>query len=67
MRITPTVKEVRQARANAGLTQEQAARVVYVTLAAWQKWENPNPATGNKMPLAAYELFLLKTGQEKIN
>lgn len=51
--------KIREARLAAGLTQTQAANVVYVELRSWQRWEAGN----NPIPLAAWELFLIKTNQ----
>jgi len=53
-----TPSEIIRARKQAGLTQVQAAALVYVTRNAWQKWE----AGFCKMPQAAWELFLIKIG-----
>ncbi len=50
---------IKDARLRANLTQEQAARVCYVTLRTWSRWE-----TGAyPMPEGAWELFTLRTGQ----
>jgi putative transcriptional regulator len=35
----PTPDEIRAARHAAGLTQTQAASLVYTTLSGWQRWE----------------------------
>jgi len=53
---SPTPEQIKAARANAGLTQSQAALLVYKTLNAWQKWE----AGDREMDAAIWELFLLK-------
>ncbi|WP_408611822.1 helix-turn-helix domain-containing protein [Chitiniphilus purpureus] len=52
-------QQIREARHNAGLTQTQAAELVHARMRAWQEWEAGNRA----MPGAAWELFLIKTGQ----
>lgn len=57
----PTPQEIKEARADAGLTQQQAANLVHVSLNAWQKWEGGQV----KINQAAWELFLLKTRKEK--
>ena len=60
----PTAGSVIQARANARpmMTQTAAARLVGVSLKAWQAWEyGVNP-----MPPGLFELFLIKTGQHKV-
>lgn len=54
----PTADLVRQMRTNAGLSQEAAAQLVYLTRRAWQRYEEGNP-----IKLAVWELFLFKTGQ----
>lgn len=52
--MTPaTIKADRKA---AGLTQAQAARVCYVNLRTWCRWESG----AFKMPRAAWELFTLR-------
>jgi DNA-binding transcriptional regulator YiaG len=60
---TPTVEEIRAARNAAGLTAAQAAQIVYHSLRAWQYWEDDSMQGNRRMPAAAFELFLLKTGQ----
>jgi len=59
---SPTPEQIKAARANAGLTQSQAALMVYKTLNAWQKWE----AGDRDMDPAVWELFLHKLGQSFI-
>lgn len=49
---------IKEKRLEAGLTQAQAARVVYVHVRTWIRWE-----TGDiPMPRMAWELFTLRTG-----
>ena len=55
----PTPADVKSARAAAGLTQTQAAALIYKKLLAWQRYESGN----RSMDVALYELFLIKTGQ----
>ena len=55
----PTPEQVKQARATAGLTQKQAAEVIYKKVLAWQRYESGDRA----MDAAYWELFLIKTGQ----
>ena len=55
----PTPAQVKQARANAGLTQKQAAEVIHKKILAWQRYESGDRV----MDAAYYELFLIKTGQ----
>lgn len=55
----PTPADVKSARAAVGLTQTQAAALIYKKLLAWQRYESGN----RSMDVALYELFMLKTGQ----
>ena len=55
----PTPADVKSARAAVGLTQTQAATLIYKKLLAWQRYESGD----RSMDPALYELFLLKTGQ----
>jgi DNA-binding transcriptional regulator YiaG len=57
----PKCEEVRDAREKAGLTQEEAAAVIYTSPRNWANWEQGREA--RSMPAASWELFLLKTGQ----
>lgn len=58
--IPPAPEMIRAARVAAGLTQAEAAAVVHrPSYRTWQDWERGR----SKMPLDAWELFLLKTGQ----
>ena len=52
----PLPEEIKQARRDAGLTQTQAAKMIYCSLGAWKKWE----AGERKMHPAFFELFLIK-------
>lgn len=54
----PTPAEVRTARGYVGHTQTQAAETVYVTLSAWQRYEQGE----RRMPPGLRELYSLKTG-----
>ena len=58
----PTPEQVKQARANAGLTQKQAAEVICKKILAWQRYESGD----RQMDYALYELFMLKTGQMEL-
>jgi len=55
----PGKEEIRLARINAGLTQTNAAEIIYSGIRAWQKWESGE----HKMHPGLFELFLKKTGQ----
>jgi DNA-binding transcriptional regulator YiaG len=57
----PDPTTIRAARAQAGLTQEAAAALVYSTERAWQKWE----AGDARMHPAMFELFSLKKPKGK--
>jgi len=58
----PTPTEIKAARLAAGLTQTEAAKVVYVQLLAWQRWESEETVpTHRTMPASTWELFLIKT------
>jgi len=56
---SPTTEQIKTARKKAELTQQKAADLVYVHLNSWQKYESGDV----KIPLAFFELFLIKTGQ----
>lgn len=52
----PSPDEIRQVRESVGLTQSDAARLVYRSTRNWQQWElNERP-----MDPALWELFTLK-------
>lgn len=56
---SPPPEMIRAARAAAGLTQTQAAALIYCTLRGWQDWE----AGKRAMHPAFFELFLLKASK----
>ena len=56
---SPAPEAIKAARAAAGLTQTQAAALIYCTLRGWQEWEGGKRA----MHPAFFELFLHKTKQ----
>lgn len=58
----PHPDEIFGMRMNAGLTQPQAAEIVYSALRTWQHWESGD----RRMHPAIFELFLLKTGQAEL-
>ena len=58
----PTHAEVRAAREAAGLTQAQAAALVYATPRNWQQWEQQEGANVRRMHPGLWELFRLKAG-----
>lgn len=53
----PTPEQVKDARQRAGLTQTQAAELVYSKLRSWQQWE----AGDRAMHPGLWELFRIKT------
>ena len=59
---SPTPEAVRAARAAAGLTLAQASDLVFVHIQTWAKWESAQ----REMHAAFFELFLLKTGQQRL-
>lgn len=52
----PTPAEIRAARDRAGLTQTEAAAVIYCTLRGWQDWEGGQ----RRMHPAMWELWRIK-------
>ena len=54
-----TPEQIKLARKISGLTQTQAAALIYKKLLAWQRYESGDRA----MDAAYWELFLIKTGQ----
>ena len=59
---TPKPEEIRAARAAAGLKQAEAAELVHAgSYRSWQNWE----LGSSEIPLAEWELFLLKTTRQR--
>lgn len=56
---SPAPEAIKAARAAAGLTQTQAATLIYCGLRGWQEWEGGK----RTMHPAFFELFLLKATQ----
>lgn len=56
---SPTIKQVKEARAFARLTVPSSAALIYVSRRMWHKYESGEA----KMHAAFFELFKLKTGQ----
>ena len=54
----PSPQKIRTLRASLGLTQQEAADSVHVTLRGWQMWE----AGQRKMPAGIWELCVIKAG-----
>lgn len=62
----PTPAQIRAAREAAGLTQEQAAELVYVGLRAWQRYEDARESTEwRPMHPSMWELFNIKLAQRR--
>lgn len=57
----PTQVQIAKARDAAGLTQTEAAALIYCTLRAWQDWEGGQ----RRMHPAFWELWLLKVQSAK--
>lgn len=58
---TPEPEEIKATRLNAGLTQTQSAKMIYITMRAWQRFE----AGDRKMHPAFWDLFNLKINKTK--
>lgn len=54
---SPTPEQIKESRMDAGLTQTQAADLIYSKIRSWQHWENGD----RKMHPAFWELFLIKS------
>lgn len=55
----PTPETIKAAREKAGLTQKEAGELIGAALRTWQDWEGGQ----RKMPLAKWELWLIKVSQ----
>lgn len=55
----PTPQEIAAARTHAGQTTTEAAAEVHAAVRTWQQWESGD----RKMPRAAWDLYMLSTGQ----
>lgn len=63
----PTPEQIRTAREKAGHSTAEAGATVHTDGRTWRRWElGPGYDSGRAMPLAAWELYLLKTGQAKL-
>jgi len=52
----PSPKKIKKSRKDAGLTQTQAAKLIYKTLRTWQHYESGD----REMDYALFELFTIK-------
>lgn len=59
----PKPSQVKQLRELAGLSRDQAAALVHATYRTWQNWELEDSAEARDIPLASWELFLLKLAE----
>lgn len=57
----PTKEEIAAAREKAGMTQTEAAAVIFCSLNAWQQWE----AGDRRMHPAFWELWKLKVAKRE--
>lgn len=53
----PTPLEIKQSRTDVGLTQTQAAELIYKNIRTWQQWEKGD----REMDAAFFELFKIKS------
>jgi putative transcriptional regulator len=61
LKSSPPPAQIKEAREQAGLTQTQAANLIYKGLRTWQGWETPVGKKGHrKMDAAFWELFNIK-------
>lgn len=56
----PSPAQVRSWRERAGLTQSDAARLIYGSKRAWANWESEEPSIARKMHPGLFELFKIK-------
>lgn len=61
----PKPAEILRAREDAGLTQQQAADLLFSSWRTWQHWESDGPEN-RRMPPAAWELFNAKVRARKM-
>lgn len=59
----PSPEQVRRMREKVGLTQMQAALLIYVDVDTWRQYEKPKVQNNSRtMRAGLWELFLLKVG-----
>jgi hypothetical protein len=55
-------------RKRLGMNQTEAGKVIHSAQSNWSRWEAPRESeVGRPMPLAMWELFLLKVGLAELN
>ena len=60
----PTPEEIRELVQEEGLSRSEAAALVHVSRRAWEKWVTKEGNQDHRaIPLAAWELLLIKTGR----
>ncbi len=60
----PTPEQLRELIRRHNVTRSEAAAMVHVSLNAWHKWSAAEGTVDHRaMPLAAWELLLLKLGE----
>lgn len=59
----PKPAEIRAAREAAGLTQGEAAALIYCHINSWQQWESEEPSTTRRMHPAFWELWRRKVAE----
>ena len=59
----PTPDEIRALVQESGLSRSTAAELVHASRRTWDKWTTRADSNDNRpMPIAVWELFLIKTG-----
>lgn len=66
MQREPTPIQIRAARKEAGLTQNEAASLISATVRAWRSWESQSESTARAMPISKWRLFLLLTNGHNV-
>lgn len=60
----PSPLDIRRTLKESGVTREEAAGMVHVSYRTWHSWSAPEGTNNHRqMPLAAWELLLLKLGK----
>jgi DNA-binding XRE family transcriptional regulator len=59
----PKPAEIRAAREAAGLTQAEAAELIYCHVNSWQQWESEDAEAGRRMHPAFWDLWRRKVAE----
>ncbi|MGU7843673.1 hypothetical protein ACV22V_29895, partial [Burkholderia sp. AW33-5] len=60
----PSPEQLRETIKRHGLTRGEAAQLVHASITAWHAWSAPEGSSNHRpMPLAAWELLLVKLGE----